>query len=69
MSADGRTWTFRLRSGFRFSNGQPVRADAFAQAIYRTMAPGVDSPGYAYTRRRSSAPTTSTPGRRREPPG
>ena len=50
VSADGRTWTFRLRSGFRFSNGQPVRADAFAQAIHRTMAPGVDSPGYAYTR-------------------
>ncbi len=50
VSADRRTWTFRLRSGFRFSNGQPVRADAFAQAIHRTMAPGVDSPGYDYTR-------------------
>jgi ABC-type oligopeptide transport system substrate-binding subunit len=50
VSPDGRTWTFRLRSGFRFSNGQPVRASAFAQAIHRTMAPGVDSPGYAYTR-------------------
>ena len=49
-SPDGRTWTFRLRTGFRFSDGSPVRADAFAQAIYRTMAPGVDSPGYVYTR-------------------
>jgi ABC-type oligopeptide transport system substrate-binding subunit len=50
VSADRMTWTFRLRSGFRFSNGEPVRADAFAQAIHRTLAPEVDSPGYAYTR-------------------
>ena len=49
VSQDGRTWTFRLRNGFRFSDGSPVRADAFAQAIHRTMAPGVDSPAYLYT--------------------
>ena len=50
ISADGRTYTFRLRRGFRFSDGSPVRADAFAQAIHRTMAPGVDSPAWLYTR-------------------
>ena len=50
--------------GYRFSDGRPVRADAFAQAIYRTLAPGVDSPAYPYTRR-SSAPTTSTPAEHR----
>jgi peptide/nickel transport system substrate-binding protein len=50
ISADRRTWTFRLRRGFRFSNGHRVDAQAFAQAIQRTIAPGVDSPGYAYTR-------------------
>ena len=50
VSPDGRSWRFRLRTGFRFSNGSPVRADAFAQAIQRTMAPGVDSPAYVYTR-------------------
>ena len=50
VSDGGRTWTFRLRSGFRFSDGRPVRADAFAQAIHRTMAPGVDSPAWLYTR-------------------
>jgi len=49
VSPDGKTTTFRLRSGFRFSDGSPVRAEAFAQAIYRTMAPGVDSPAYLYT--------------------
>ena len=50
VSRDGTTWRFRLRSGFRFSDGSPVHADAFAQAIHRTMAPGVDSPAYVYTR-------------------
>ena len=50
VSPDGLTWSFRLRTGFRFSNGSPVRADAFAQAIHRTMAPGIDSPAYVYTR-------------------
>ena len=49
VSRDGKTWTFRLRKGFRFSDGSPVRADAFAQAIHRTLAPGVDSPAYLYT--------------------
>ena len=49
VSPDGKTTTFRLRSGFRFSDGSPVRAAAFAQAIHRTMAPGVDSPAYLYT--------------------
>jgi ABC-type oligopeptide transport system substrate-binding subunit len=49
VSADLKTWTFRLRSGLRFSDGRPVRADAFAQAIHRTLAPGVDSPAWLYT--------------------
>ena len=49
VSADGRTSTFTLRRGLRFSDGKPVRADAFAQAIHRTLAPGVDSPAYLYT--------------------
>jgi len=49
ISPDGKTTTFKLRSGFRFSDGRPVRADAFAQAINRTMAPGVNSPAYDYT--------------------
>ncbi|MDQ3164472.1 MAG: ABC transporter substrate-binding protein [Actinomycetota bacterium] len=50
VSPDGRTYTFRLRKGLRFSDGSPLRADAFAQAIHRTLAPGVDSPAYLYTR-------------------
>jgi ABC-type transport system substrate-binding protein len=50
VSADGRTYTFTLRSGFRFSDGTPVLASAFARAINRTLAPGVRSPWAAYTR-------------------
>jgi peptide/nickel transport system substrate-binding protein len=49
-SHGGKTWTFTLRSGFRFSDGTPVQASAFARAIHRTLAPGVDSPGAQYTR-------------------
>jgi hypothetical protein len=49
-SRDGRTYTFTLRDEFRFSDGTPVRADAFARAIDRTLAPGVESPWAVYTR-------------------
>ena len=49
VSHDRKTWTFKLRSGFRFSDGTPVRASAFAHAIYRTLAPGMNSPGAQYT--------------------
>ena len=49
-SRNRRTWTFRLRSGFRFSNGKPVRASAFARAIYRTLAPGITTAAAQYTR-------------------
>ena len=45
VSRDGKTYTFRLRSGFRFSDGTPVRASAFARAINRMLAPEMNSPG------------------------
>lgn len=37
LSRDGKTYTFTLRRGVRFSNGAPVRASAFAWAITRTL--------------------------------
>jgi len=49
VSQDRKTYTFRLRSGFRFSDGTPVRASAFARAINRTLSPAVTSPGAQYT--------------------
>jgi peptide/nickel transport system substrate-binding protein len=50
ISDQGRTYTFTLRSGFRFSDGKPVRASAFAAAIDRMLAPRVRSPWAAYLR-------------------
>jgi peptide/nickel transport system substrate-binding protein len=50
ISRDRKTYTFKLRTGFRFSDGSPVRASAFERAIYRTLAPGVNSPGAQHTR-------------------
>lgn len=50
VSKDLKTWTFRLRSGFGFSNGEPVRASAFAHAIHRVLQPAVQSPGVAFMR-------------------
>jgi peptide/nickel transport system substrate-binding protein len=50
ISRDRKTYTFTLRRGFRFSNGAPVGPSAFARAIHRTLAPGVNSPGAQHTR-------------------
>jgi peptide/nickel transport system substrate-binding protein len=45
VSDDFKTYTFTLRKGFRFSNGAPVRANAFAHAITRLLQPFILSPG------------------------
>lgn len=45
ISDDFKTYTFTLRRGFRFSDGRPVRASAFAHAINRVLQPVVRSPG------------------------
>ncbi|HEU0304137.1 MAG TPA: ABC transporter substrate-binding protein [Gaiellaceae bacterium] len=45
VSNDFKTYTFTLRKGFRFSNGAPVRANAFARAIERVLQPFILSPG------------------------
>jgi peptide/nickel transport system substrate-binding protein len=49
ISNGGRTFTFTVRSGIRFSDGTAVDARAFARAISRTLAPGVKSFGAQYT--------------------
>jgi peptide/nickel transport system substrate-binding protein len=48
VSSDGRTYTFTLKRTFRFSDGRPVDARAFARAINRTLAPGLRSLGTRY---------------------
>ncbi len=35
VSTDGKAWTFQLRDGLRFSDGVPIAADVFADALVR----------------------------------
>ena len=48
VSANGRTYTFNLRQGFRFSDGKPVTAKNFVWAFKRTMSNGLQSPGKSF---------------------
>ena len=50
VSRDGKTYTFKLRRGFRFSDGTPLQANAFAHAINRLLAPEMNSPGLQFVR-------------------
>lgn len=45
-SPDGRTYTFKIRPGFRFSppSNEPVTAQTFKATIERTLNPGMHSP-------------------------
>ncbi|MFL5949478.1 MAG: ABC transporter substrate-binding protein [Gaiellaceae bacterium] len=45
VSRDGRTWTFFIRKGFRFSDGLPVMAASFKHAIDRVANHDLASPG------------------------
>lgn len=40
MDDDGRTYTFRLRAGARFHDGEPVTAEDFVRAFQRIVAAG-----------------------------
>ena len=40
VSADGLTWTFHLREGLRWSNGEILTADDFVQSWRRALSPG-----------------------------
>lgn len=42
-SADGLVWTFRLRTGLQWSNGDPLVADDFIQSWRRILDPGFAS--------------------------
>ena len=57
---DGRTYTFTVRKGFRFSDGRPVRASAFrASHRSRALDPRTGSPWGRPAGRPSSAPRMS----------
>ena len=35
VSADGKTWTFKIKKGTKFTNGEPVNAEAFIRGWNR----------------------------------
>ena len=45
VSRDGRTYSFTIRSGYRFNTGEPVTAASFGRAFERIFAPKMGSPG------------------------
>src|SRR5690606_20136975 len=47
VSADGRTWTFRLREGLRWSNGEPLDAGQIVASFRRALEPATAAP-YAH---------------------
>jgi len=44
VSKDGKTYTFHIRPGMKFSNGTPVTAAAFQRAWERNLSPKMGSP-------------------------
>jgi len=51
-SADGKTYTFSIRTGFRFSppSNEPVTAQTFRYAIERSLSPKLKGPGQGFLR-------------------
>ena len=50
ISRDRLTYTFQLRPGWRFSDGEPVTAASFARAFERARSPELVSPAEPYLR-------------------
>ena len=48
VSKDGKTYTFRIRKGFRFNTGQPLTAGSFARAIERALDKKMASPAASF---------------------
>ncbi len=48
VSADGKTFTFRLRRGVRFHNGRELTADDVRWSLERMLNPATASPGVGY---------------------
>jgi ABC-type transport system substrate-binding protein len=44
VSKDGKTYTFHIRPGMKFNDGQPVTAAAYQRAFERTLSPKMGSP-------------------------
>jgi ABC-type oligopeptide transport system substrate-binding subunit len=49
ISRGGKTYTFRVRSGYRFNTGEPVTAASFVRAFERALSPKMQSPGASFS--------------------
>ena len=59
VSEDGLVWTFRLREGLRWSNGDPLTADDFVQSWRRVLNPAfaTDNAWYLFALKNAEAYT------------
>lgn len=48
VSKDGKTYTFTVKSGLKFSDGSPITAAAFQRAIFRVCHPDQGSPAVPF---------------------
>ncbi|MES1239794.1 MAG: ABC transporter substrate-binding protein, partial [Chloroflexota bacterium] len=48
VSKDGKTYTFKIRTGMKFSSGEAVTAKSFADAINRVASKELQSPGSSF---------------------
>jgi peptide/nickel transport system substrate-binding protein len=48
VSEDGKSYTFAIRSGFKFNTGEEVTAQTFADVINRNLNPKLVSPSVAF---------------------
>ena len=48
VSKDGKTYTFKIKPGFLFSDGKPVTAANFAASIQRALNPKMNSPAASF---------------------
>jgi ABC-type oligopeptide transport system substrate-binding subunit len=48
VSRDGKTYTFTVRKGLRFSTGAKLTATSFAHELNRVLSPQMQSPGQQY---------------------
>ncbi len=48
VSKDGLTYTFKIRKGMKFWNGDPVTAQSFITEFYRVLSPQLGSPGAGF---------------------
>lgn len=48
VASDGKTYTFKIKSGFKFSDGSPVTAANFAASLNRALDPKMQSPASSF---------------------